>query len=340
LSLSAQTHQFEVAPIPADPHELVTGPAQVPATPAERAAALNLLERARQNADLHIAGSAPFILKAQFTASGNVQFTGPGEITETWLNGRYWRWTASLGDYSQVRNSHNGRISDEQPVAAIPMRVQMLRSAIFNPVHGVPSGTGIRTATVQINGSKATCLLSTERGGQLPAGQPRFWEEREYCVENASGLLQVYSEAPGIYVEYGYSQHQQFHGRTVPDQITIHMAGSPVIEAHIGMTDAGSTGESLEAARPTPGEPPVMLGPASRFPIEAQEKIGLKTIQPVIVHVTISRQGTLLEEELVTSTDPALAQLVLQIVKDSRFSPMEGTQREAYINVRFSPVVQ
>ena len=337
LSVSAQTNRFEVAPIPADPHELVTGPAQVPGTPAERATVLNLLERARQNADMHIAGSAPFILKAQFTATGNVQFTGPGELTETWINGRNWRWTANLGDYAQVRNSHNGRISDEQPVSTIPMRVQMLRSAIFNPVHAVPAGTGLRTANAQMNGSRVTCLLSTERGGQLPAGHPRFWEEREYCVENDSGLLQVYSEAPGVYVEYGYGQHQQFHGRTVPDQITVYMAGSPVIEAHISMTGAGSAAESLAATRPTPGEPPVMLGQASRF-TDTQTRTDLKVIQTAIVHVTINRQGSLLEEELIIATDPALAQTALQIVKDSKFSPVEGTQREAYINVRFSPV--
>src|SRR6267378_498572 len=65
---SAQSQQ--PAPIPADPHELVTGSADVPASPAERASALGLLERARQNADMHIAGSAPFILKAEFTSGG------------------------------------------------------------------------------------------------------------------------------------------------------------------------------------------------------------------------------------------------------------------------------
>ncbi|MBZ5521959.1 MAG: hypothetical protein LAP21_06930 [Acidobacteriia bacterium] len=339
LSFSAHAQKFDVAPVPADSHELVTGPAQVPATPAERASALNLLERARQNGDMHIAGSAPFILKAQFTATGNVQFTGQGEVTETWLNGRHWRWTASLGNYSQVRTSANGHIFDEQPVSVVPMRVQMLRAAIFNPVHAVPAGTGIRTATVQSNGMQVTCLLSTERG-QLPGGHSRSWGEREYCVQNDSGLLHVYSEAPGVYVEYGYSQRLQFHGRTIPDQVSVFIAGSPVIEAQISISDVGSNGEALEAARPSTNEPPIMLGQASRFPIAAQERTGLKEIQPVIVHVTVDNHGNLLEEELVTAADPALARMALQIVKDSKFSPIDSTQREAYINVRFSPAAQ
>jgi hypothetical protein len=341
LSLSAYSQKnpvppgVPVAPIPADPHELVTGPAQLPATPAERAAALNLLERARQNGDMHVAGSAPFILKAQFTSTGSV-YTGPGEITETWLNGRNWRWTASLGDYSQVRTSAGGHIFDEKPVDVVPMRVQMLRAAIFNPVHGVFPQARLRTATVESDGRQVTCLLSTEHGGKFPAGHPRFWEEREYCVANDSGLLQVYSEAPGVYVEYGYGQHLQFHGRAIPDQITVYMEGSAVIEAQISITDAGSAVESLAAARPSTSEPPVMLGQASRF-TDIQTRAGLTAIQPVIVHVTTNSQGILLEEELVTASDPALAQTALQIVKDSKFSPMDHMQREAYVNVRFSP---
>lgn len=336
LSLSAQTRKFAVAPIPADPHELVIGEAQAPATPAERATALNLLERARQNGDMHFAGSAPFNLTARFTASGSVQFTGQGEVTETWLNGRNWRWTANLGDYWQVRTSANGHISDDQPVAVVPMRVQMLRAAIFNPVHAVPAGSGIRTAAAQSNGVQVTCLLGTERG-QFPGGHPRFWEEREYCMENESGLLRIYSEAPGVYVEYGYDQRLQFHGRTVPDQITVYVAGAPVIEAQLTISDIGSAGESFAANRPSTGEPPVMLGQAARFPIPAQERTTLKEIQPVVVHVTINRQGNLLEEELVSAADPALGRKALQIVRDSKFSPIEATQREAYINVRFSP---
>src|SRR5262249_60861173 len=72
-----------VAPVPPDSHELVTGATQVPSTPEERSAVLSLLERARQNADLHAAGSAAFNLRLNFSAGGNAQQTGAGEMEET-----------------------------------------------------------------------------------------------------------------------------------------------------------------------------------------------------------------------------------------------------------------
>jgi hypothetical protein len=38
----------------------------------------------------------------------------------------------------------------------------------------------------------------------------------EYCIDNASGLMQVHSIAPGTYFVYDYSGNQQYHGRIEP----------------------------------------------------------------------------------------------------------------------------
>ena len=214
------------------------------------------------------------------------------------------------------------------------MRVQMLRAAIFNPVHDVSPDFGIRVAAAQKDGEKLTCVLIGEDGGNFPAGHPRFWQEREYCVANGSGLLRVYSEAPGVYVEYGYGSGLQFHGRAAPDRIIVYAGGAPVLDAQISIADAGQA-ESIPANRP--GEPPVTLGPASMTSIDAQSGLASPEIQPVVVHATISPRGSLLESEVVAASAPALAPLALQVVKNSRFSPSERTQRELYILVRFEP---
>ena len=58
-------------------------------------------------------------------------YTGSGELTETWLSGQRWRWTASLGNYSQVRIGSGNVGFDETPVRAVPMWVHLLRNAIF-----------------------------------------------------------------------------------------------------------------------------------------------------------------------------------------------------------------
>src|ERR1039458_9243319 len=94
----------KVAPLPYDPLELATGPTVVPDTPEQRAVLLNLLERARQNSAMHTPGTAPFTLKVSFNSTGGDSHSqGYGEVEETWLNGQTWRWSARLGDYSQLR---------------------------------------------------------------------------------------------------------------------------------------------------------------------------------------------------------------------------------------------
>jgi len=62
LVVAAGLGQNQVAPIPNDPLELATGPVQIADTADKRAAVLALLERARQNDNLHAPAGAPFHL--------------------------------------------------------------------------------------------------------------------------------------------------------------------------------------------------------------------------------------------------------------------------------------
>src|SRR5215468_1948620 len=112
--VNAQTVK-QFAPIPGDPLELATGPATIADTPEKRSAILNLLERARQNNNLHVNGMKSFDLKASFNSSGSAGNSGPGVLEESWLSGKTWRWSAHLGDYSQLRIFHNGVAYDSNP---------------------------------------------------------------------------------------------------------------------------------------------------------------------------------------------------------------------------------
>jgi hypothetical protein len=56
----------------------------------------------------------------------------------------------------------------------------------------------------------------------------------------------------------------------------------------------------------------------------------------VIVHCSIDVYGNVLEQELASAADPALAEIALDLVKETNFSA-QGAQRQAYINVRFNP---
>ncbi len=324
-------------PTPPDPYEPVTGPIQV-ASPVDRGAALALLERARQNALTHRAGTPPFRLEVSFSAGGHSEYTGTGHFTETWLSGQKWLWTANLGAYSGARSAGFGMAAGEKYPGVIPMRIQMLRNAIFWAVVPIPDSQ-IRVASVQWNGRPATCIMSSRMAE--PAERTRLWEESEHCVDNASGLLQVHWIAPGTYSVYSYNRRTQFHGQTMPDRIAIYVNGAQVIDAQVSLTDAGSPDESQ--LRPTPemmaAGPAATLVSWTRFAIDIPNTSISGLAKPVIVHACVDGSGNVVEEEPSSISDPALAQQALELVKKTRFGAT-GTQRQMYINVRFVPVSQ
>jgi hypothetical protein len=343
LAQQAEPKRISSAPVPTDPHELVTGGAHTAASPDARAAALALLVRAEQNSKLHNASTPPHRLDAAFNASGNVKQTGSGELTEIWLSGRQWRWTANLGGASIVRLASGGPILQAQAASEVPMRVHMLRNAIFWAALPAPSNDQIRTAEDEWNGKPVTCLLFSRVSGAAARIQTRLWQESEYCIDPASGLLQVHSIAPGTYTVYGYSG-SAFHGLVVPDRITIYVAGEVAVDANLRIADPTPADESLLARAPEMAEngKVVELAMPVRFPLIAS---GIATgsntalIQPVIVHAQINADGTASEEEISAASDPALEQRALDLVKGMKFH-YGGVQRQAYINVEFSPARQ
>ena len=329
--------QTSFVPLPPDPHELATGAVSVAATPADRAAALTLLGRALQNTSSHDAGTPPFRFDAPFTSSA-----GSGELTETWLSGNSWRFTVDLGSYSLVRIGSNRLKIDGTHVSQIPGRAYMLRNAIFWKYQPPQVDAQIRTAAAEWNGKPVTCLLTSKVEGPAANTQARLWEEREFCIDNASGLLQIHSIAPGTYSVYGYSRNLQFHGRSLPDRITIFVNGAQVADAEFTVTDAGTVDPVLFAptAEMLANGPVIQTMSPARFPIDVPNPLPSKIIQPVIVHAEVDPAGNLLEEEVSAASDPVLAQAALDVVKATNLPHTAFTQREEYINVRFHPASQ
>ena len=327
----------QMAPVPADPLELVTENARVLVTPEERSAAIELLNRARQNYNLHNA-RAPFTLKASFTATGQAFYEGAGTMEETWLGERRWRWTAQIGDSSTGRLSYGGHIYSTGSVEPVPLRVYMARGAIFAPVPALITGQMIRSASVNYKGNQITCILLSGEVPTTPA--PRYWVETEYCIDPASGLLQIWTVAPGIYVTYDYSDALQFHRHTVARQISFVEDGQTVLDLHLdSLEEVGTVDANL--FKPTPEMlqhgPSFSMSPPNRFPIRtesAAETDGPYDIQPIIVHAIIdSASGKVLEAEALQNSNPSLAQEAVNLVKHSSNSAT-GVEREVFINVQ------
>jgi hypothetical protein len=331
-----------VAPLPADPLELATGPTLVVDTAERRALVLGLLERARQNAsELYAAGAPPATLRVSFTASGQSRYTGSGEMEETRYSREMWRWSVRLGDYSQVRIFHNGVAYDEKTPGPIPLRVQMMRGAVLWSMFRVRPGARMRMATAKWNGMDLMCaLLSGDE--ETNTGQGRRWEEREYCVDPKDGLLRIYSEAPGIYVTYDYNGGLPFHGRMLARNISVVEDGSVVLEIRMdSIQDAGAPDPGPFTPTKQMVGPGIFLRPPIRLTDVAPSPSGYSGIvQPVIIHAALDNQGKVVEAEALQNSDISLSNAALAVVKRGVYPLYESgggspLQMEAFIQVSF-----
>src|SRR5262249_50501238 len=127
-----ETQRVQWAAVPFDPNEPVTGGLKALTNPQERAAALELLDHARQNYTFYGPHAPAFTMKVSFTSSGQLQYEGSGSMQETWV-GRGDRWSAKIGSAETMRIIYGGRMWSDNPLAPIPMGVRMGRSALLGP---------------------------------------------------------------------------------------------------------------------------------------------------------------------------------------------------------------
>ncbi len=350
LAAFAQTTN-PVAP-PSDPLELVTGAAQPVTTIEQRAAAVALLSRAADQYSMHSKTTPAHTLQMAFNATASTLFPGgAGQLRETWISGQNWRWDATLGDYSLLRISSNGVAYDQQTPQPIPLRLKMLANAVFAPLQfATPRVDAMRTASVSWKGGQITCILLGQSGSaQSPAAATtgRQWNESEFCIDPATGLLDVYSEVPGYYAIYDYSNALKFHDRTLPGAVTISENATAVVHAQltgIADTDPANMAPFTPTAQMMSHGPAVVLFAPTQMTriVPSQSVQPGSTIEPAIVHITLDEQGNVQESELLQTT--GLSPQALAFVTGTQLWPAPQTagtpprQREAYVRVEFVPL--
>src|SRR6202789_4223113 len=107
-------------PPPPDAHEMVTREPHTLTKPADRSAAINLLDRARKNYDLHSI-STPYSLKVPFDTSGASQSEGAGTMEELYDGHSRWRWTEQLQDSHVFRVGAEGHTYAANPPTPLPV---------------------------------------------------------------------------------------------------------------------------------------------------------------------------------------------------------------------------
>lgn len=317
---------------PPDVLEPVNVPATVLSTVEDRGKALYLLEQARHNYR-SATGGHPFTLKASFTATGQTEFEGDGKFEET-VNGSHWRMTAQLGASNTVRLASGTRMYGNSATEPIPLRVQLVWAAIFYPVPVASRQGTLRMASVIYKGDPLTCILISGSVPRAPA--TRYYQEVEECVDPESHLLRVWSEKPGIYAEYDYTNAINFHGNVMARQISITEAGIPAVLIHIDSLEDPTEAENA-ALKATPALVDSFAASApNTFPLRIPAPQGNSWEARVIVHASIgANDGNVIEAEALQNSDPQLTQAALEAVKSQHFPPT-GMQREAFINVMFN----
>jgi hypothetical protein len=330
--ISAQTN-----PPPSDPHEMVTREPRTLSKPAERSAALGLLDRARHNYNLGDI-STPYALKVSFETNGAAQTEGEGRMEELSDGGSHWRWMAKLQDSLVIRIGVNGRVYGTNPSEIVPLRVQMLRSALHWPIMRNAAASAIRAADVERDGKAMACLLLSSSIPPSPA--PRSWVETEYCIDPDTGLLETWSEAPGIFAVYDYDGAAEFHGHMLPREITIYDEGRIVVQARVeSLEDSSNIDGNLFQPTPEMVEEggSFTLASPNRFPmrVDPSDAPTSTFFQPVIVHAILDAQdGRVLDAEVLQNSDRDLSRAAINLVRSTSFSP-SGFQQEVFINVQF-----
>lgn len=330
-SVFAQTN-----PPARDPNEFVTHDPRMLTRANDRADAAAILQAARQRNDLRDV-TTPYSLKLSFETSGATLLEGKGTYEEL-SEGTSRRWTARLGDYEITRIANGTHVYSTNPTEPIPLRIQTVRAAVVSPIPSNTESPTMREATVKRDGKTMECVLSSGSIGMY--APPRAWTETEYCVDTATNLLQMWSEAPGVFAIYDYGGSKDFHGHMLPTNISIYQEGLLTVKLHVESLEdlqeldpnlVTPTQEMLDA-----GEA-VVLGLPVRFPIRV-DPVNEPTsnyFQPVIVHVILdANDGSVLDAEPIQNYDPALTRAAMDLLTNSAFPPM-GIQRDAFINVQF-----
>lgn len=254
LPLAAAGRNPIMAPIPSDPLELVTGHVRAVHSMAGRAAALELLARARESYALRD-GTTAFHLEATFTVDSGGVTAGDGEWQmEDWFDpNQGLRWTASNAGYQITRIVSHGALYSEQTGSYIPLRLQEARSALFSsiPSARMVARASIRTSTAVYNGAQVTCVLLSAPGEPDNDAGVRRWDETEECIDPQTGLLQTHSQVPGRYFAYDYSNAPRIGGHVLPRQVTVTEGGKTVSQIRVVRLTEAPAAEDATLFAPT-----------------------------------------------------------------------------------------
>jgi hypothetical protein len=310
-------------PVPYDPLELAPSGAQEVQSADERAAALDMLAKARRLSNVRMHA---YDLKTSFTSYGSSISDGRWILEDTSPGAEVYRWTAEGPSFSGIFLNANKLLSSNQPGGAMPLRLAQVRRAmwgIYAP--GLQPFKSLRVANGTLAGAGVRCVLFAPdfSGASKDAfASGRSILESEYCVNTQSGLLETFSPCAGLYVRYDYGSALHFHEQIIPNGFTITERGKTIIEAKTeSVGDAAPKDSSIfqpSGLNPL-GVGLVMAPPMTVWSGQTSDSLGPGSAgQVVVVHGIVSPDHQLVEAEVVASTNEGLDEAALEDAKQAR----------------------
>ena len=300
-----------IAPVPPDPLELSTGQVELANTSASREAALQLLTRARSQFALRGTHQA-YDLKVSFTvdSGGGTSYDGAWQMQDLFAPGKGHRWTATADSGFTITSiaTSAGTFADGT-AGIVPLRLLEARGVLSDPLQSADyaSHGSIRTSTATFRGVSVTCLLLSRSRNTANLSPGRDWEETEECIDPQSGLLQVHSQAPGIYAAYDYTNAPQFAGHILPRSVTITEAGrivcKVVVESIVPITAPDPALFVPTDAMKAKG-PAVAMTSATKLSRVQGTPTPTATLRPVCVFGLVTPTGHLVEAHALQPSDP------------------------------------
>jgi hypothetical protein len=291
-------------------------------------------QRASDQMNLRMPGSAPFHMKVAFHAFPGVELikkpqilTGDGVYEETWLSPRQWRREVTLGSYHAIE-VQSDRVRKMQASSDYePSRVLMLLEGLLNPIPrnyvspdlidihrgwNLKRGTAGNLEYMRISST----FVSGERGHTFITAY----------LFLANGLL-VQSNESGLMT--GWQDDIVFAGKVVPKHFAVQGAGQNLLTAEVKVEAAGTADPAVFELPGEQAEPGMTLRPLHFF--EAKRIADLGSGFTYLGYApsansfrgVLDRHGVLREVEVTTAQDLEELRKVLDGFRHEPYHPAE-----------------
>lgn len=243
-------------------------------------APIEWFQRAQEQMDLRMPGSAPFHMKVSFHAFPGVEFlnfkekpqiiTGDGVYEETWLSPGEWRREVTLAEYHAVEEDSGGVRKMQASSDYEPSRVLMLLNALLNTIprnfaskeFRMEGASGWKIGQVTV-GSLTLASVSKSAGSTHADYSDTFYFLPE-------GLLVLRNENG---VTTGWENDIAFAGKAVPRHLTIKAGERELLTAEISITAAGRVDAATFDLPVGPAEPGMTLRPLQKFELRFPDNL-------------------------------------------------------------------